>query len=85
MTSTIHNNLKDFNPISLDEMNTISLLRRYDQKFTITTSQFQDIFPFLANYYHCLTIENQQINLNTLQTITTLEITPCFMIITMEN
>ena len=61
MTSTIHNNLKDFNPISLDEMNTISLLRRYDQKFTLNTSQFQEVFPLLAKDYHCLTIDNQQL------------------------
>ena len=61
MTSTIHNNLKDFNPISLDEMNTISLLRRYDQKFTLNTSQFQEVFPLLAKDYYCLTIDNQQL------------------------
>ena len=61
MTSAIHNNLKDFNPISLDEMNTISLLRRYDQKFTLNTSQFQEVFPLLAKNYHCLTIDNQQL------------------------
>ena len=53
--------LSRFDPISLDELDDVKLLRRYDQKFTITTSQFEDIFPFLANYYHCLTIENQQI------------------------
>ena len=61
MTSTIHNYLKEFKPISLAEMDEISLLRRYDQKFTITTSQFQFVFPLLANDYHCLTIENQQL------------------------
>ena len=61
MIATIHNNLKEFKPISLAEMDEISLLRRYDQKFTISTSQFQVIFPLLANDYHCLTIENQQL------------------------
>jgi hypothetical protein len=49
LTSNIHNNLKDFNPISLAEMDEISLLRRYDQKFTLNTSQFQVVFPLLAS------------------------------------
>jgi len=61
LTSTIHNYLKEFKPISLAEMDEISLLRRYDQKFTITTSQFQFVFPLLVKDYHCLTIENQQL------------------------
>ena len=42
-------------------MNKISLLRRYDQKFTLNTSEFQIVFPLLAKDYHCLTIENQQL------------------------
>ena len=42
-------------------MDEISLLRRYDQKFTLNTSQFQVVFPLLAEDYHCLTIENQQL------------------------
>ena len=36
-------------------------MRRYDQKFTLNTSQFQVVFPLLAKDYHCLTIENQQL------------------------
>ena len=42
-------------------MDEISLLRRYDQKFTLNTSQFQVVFPLLAKDYHCLTIEDQQL------------------------
>ncbi len=57
----ISNILSRFDSISLEELDDVKLLKRFDQKFTITTSQFGNIFPFLARYYHCLTIENQQI------------------------
>ena len=53
--------LSNFNSISLEELDGVKLLKRFDQKFTITTSQFEDIFPNLAKNYHCLTIKNQQI------------------------
>ena len=59
--SKISKILSNFNSISLEELDDVKLLKRFDQKFTITTSQFEVIFPFLAKNYHCLTIDNNQI------------------------
>jgi hypothetical protein len=49
--------LKDFEPISLLEMDRVKLMNRVDTKFAFSMSEFIDFLPVLANHYSILEIE----------------------------
>lgn len=49
--------LADFNPISLEEMDSVKLLNRVDTKFVLSISQLLNILPELRNNYQVLEIE----------------------------
>jgi hypothetical protein len=58
-TDTIHqrvNTLADFHPTTLDDMNGITLQKRYDTKFIFHKDQLGDVFDHLAGNYKILEI-----------------------------
>jgi hypothetical protein len=51
-----------FDPISLDEMNSVALLNRTDTKFVMTTGQLLDALAALQTRYRILSVNNQRLN-----------------------
>ncbi|MGD9213578.1 MAG: polyphosphate polymerase domain-containing protein [Desulfobacteraceae bacterium] len=52
----MENALADFHPTTLDDMNGIKLLKRYDTKFTFHKDQLADVFDHLTQKYKILEI-----------------------------
>ncbi len=53
----INEALKDFEPISLLEMDRVKLMNRVDTKFAFSVTEFMTFLPHLANQYSILEIE----------------------------
>ncbi|MGD9249563.1 MAG: polyphosphate polymerase domain-containing protein [Desulfobacteraceae bacterium] len=54
------NRLADFHPTTLDDMDGIKLLKRYDTKFTFHKDQLADVFSHLTQNYKILEIGNHR-------------------------
>jgi hypothetical protein len=50
-----------FDPVSLDEMDTVKLMDRIDMKFILPFEQFTAVMPQLAQHYKVLTLDNNQV------------------------
>lgn len=61
MTDNIEHIINKFSPISLDEMNSVALMKRTDTKFVINKSQLAIILQNLDSYYKVLEINNDRI------------------------
>lgn len=57
----LKNNLKQFKKITLDEMNSVALLKRKDTKFIINISYLPEILEALKNSYKVLEIDRKRI------------------------
>lgn len=57
----LKNNLKQFKKITLDEMNSVALLKRKDTKFIINISYLPEILEALKNSYKVLEIDGKRI------------------------
>jgi hypothetical protein len=51
----------EFSPISLDEMDSVKLLDRFDRKFVMQVSQLPEILLHASKHYHILVIDNIRI------------------------
>lgn len=56
------NILKQFDPISLKEMDRVKLMNRTDTKFTFNFSQFELLLEDVLEHYHILEIEGKRIS-----------------------
>ena len=54
--------LKDFEPISLKEMEGVKLMDRTDTKFTFNRSQFEDILAEIQNEYRVLEVAGKRLS-----------------------
>lgn len=52
--------LQKFKPITLGEMDSVKLLNRVDTKYVISTAQFLDVLPEMANEYRILEVNNMR-------------------------
>lgn len=50
--------VNQFEPIDLSAMDGVSLMRRVDQKFTLTKKQLKSLLQKMSNDYSCLTIDD---------------------------
>ena len=57
----ISNNLTKFSPISLKEMDNVSLLKRVDTKFLTTEKKLVEILTLISSEYNVLDIENKRL------------------------
>jgi len=57
----ISNNLIKFSPISLKEMDNVSLLKRVDTKFLTTEKKLIEILTLISSEYNVLDIENKRL------------------------
>tara|TARA_B100001250_G_C19670710_1_gene731359 strand:+ start:209 stop:955 length:747 start_codon:yes stop_codon:yes gene_type:complete len=57
----IEKSLNQFKPISLEDINEVSLMNRVDVKFVFSKSKLIQILSELSKFYHVLTINNTQI------------------------
>ena len=57
----ISNNLTKFFPISLKEMDNVSLLKRVDTKFLTTEKKLVEILTLISSEYNVLDIENKRL------------------------
>lgn len=55
--SQIHNILNKFNPISLEEMDSVRLMNRMDTKFVFSEQDLFEMLPELADHYRVLKVE----------------------------
>jgi hypothetical protein len=55
---SIQNGLSQFSEISLDEMNEVKLLNRFDSKYCLQTKQLQTILEEISTNYFILKIDN---------------------------
>ncbi|WP_298496755.1 polyphosphate polymerase domain-containing protein [uncultured Algibacter sp.] len=53
--------ISKFSSISLDEMNSVALMKRTDVKFVINTTQLVSVLKILDNHYKVLEIENERV------------------------
>lgn len=58
---TVRSMVSLFDPISLDEMDTVKLMDRIDMKFILPFEQFATIMPQLVQKYKVLTIDTNQV------------------------
>lgn len=61
MQQDIQNIINAFSPISLDEMNSVALMKRTDTKFVINKSQLVSVLNSLGNHYKVLKIKDDRI------------------------
>lgn len=54
----IHNILNSFEPITLEEMDSVKLMNRVDTKFVFSREDLLDILPELNEHYKVLCVEN---------------------------
>lgn len=54
----LDNIVDSFDPIHLEEMDSVKLMNRVDTKFTLTMDQLIRILPKLKDHYHVLEVEN---------------------------
>ena len=57
----ISNNLINFSPISLKEMDNVSLLRRVDTKFLTTEKKLLEILSLISSDYNILDIDDKRL------------------------
>ena len=57
----IEKSLNQFKPISLEDINEVSLMNRVDVKFVFSKNKLIQILSKLSKFYHVLTINNTQI------------------------
>ena len=57
----IKEQLKNFAPINLKQMDRVKLLRRIDTKYLISKTSLSDVLPFLVQDYFILEIEQNRI------------------------
>ena len=60
-TNNIDQILDKFQPIHLEEMDEVSLMKRVDQKFTIPFSKLITMLPKLNKEYRCLEINEKRL------------------------
>lgn len=60
-TNNIDQILDKFQPIQLEEMDEVSLMKRVDQKFTIPYSKLITMLPKLTKEYRCLEIDEKRL------------------------
>ena len=63
MSVVIKKILSQFTPISLKDMDGVSLLSRVDTKFVFDYDTFLKILPELNNHYYVLDVNNIRINI----------------------
>jgi hypothetical protein len=61
MDSTLINTVNKFKPISLDEMNSVALMKRTDTKFVINISRLPQVLETLLETYKVLEINERRI------------------------
>lgn len=61
MQPNIQNIINSFTPISLDEMNSVALMKRTDTKFVISKAQLVSVLKDLDSHYKVLEINNDRI------------------------
>lgn len=61
MRQNINSIIKSFSSISLDEMNSVALMKRTDTKFVINKKQLTEILQKLEDHYKVLEINNDRI------------------------
>ncbi len=54
--------LKDFEPITLIEMDSVKLMNRTDTKFTFNRDQFSDVLKEILPYYRVLEVEGKRLS-----------------------
>uniref|UniRef100_UPI00404A96B7 polyphosphate polymerase domain-containing protein n=1 Tax=Flavobacterium sp. TaxID=239 RepID=UPI00404A96B7 len=54
-------NIESLSPVSLKELDSVSLLNRIDSKFTLTEDELNKTIPCLMEHYHVLEIDGQRI------------------------
>lgn len=54
--------LKDFEPITLDQMNEVALMNRTDTKFVLSRKMFNEILPTLKDDYRSLEIQGTRMS-----------------------
>ena len=57
----ISNNLINFSPISLKEMDNVSLLKRVDTKFLTTEKKLLEILSLISSDYNILDIDDKRL------------------------
>jgi hypothetical protein len=63
LNEQLHNIVNEFNPIGLDEMDSVKLMNRTDTKFVLTTDQLLLILPKLKKDYRILEIDGVRLPL----------------------
>lgn len=61
MFKKFKNNLKSINPVSLKELDSVSLLNRIDSKYTLTEENLNNIIPCLVDNYNVLEIDGMRV------------------------
>lgn len=59
--SNIQSLIKQFNPITLSEMDSVKLMNRTDTKFTFKSEHLLDILSRMVDFYHILEIDGKRI------------------------
>jgi len=57
----VEDQLSQFNPISLSDMDDVQLLNRVDSKYILTKKRLNYVLPFFSEHYQCLEIEGKRI------------------------
>ncbi|MFY0674012.1 MAG: polyphosphate polymerase domain-containing protein [Bacteroidia bacterium] len=57
----VNNSLRQFDPISLLEMDKVALLKRTDTKFVLNETQLYQLLDKIQNDYSCLEIDNKRL------------------------
>ena len=60
LLSEIQDITSAFNPVSLNEMDKVKLMRRVDTKFAISEKNFRDVFIKLKDEYNILEVNNDK-------------------------